>query len=153
VIKAFLALEQEIDFALRCLQVWQSKGIKWQDIAILYPGGHAGTLMAKALKKADIPHFWLATSGSKKQYQPYEDRVSLMPIPSSKGLEFERVIILDSSLIPLSRVEQAESFDEEVRRLYVGLTRAKSHLVICYHRANAVSAALEHSKTLQGQPT
>jgi hypothetical protein len=149
VIKQFGGLEQEVDFCLRCLQVWQGKGIAWHDIAILYPGGMAGTRMAKALKQAAIPFFWLATSSNKKQYRPDENRVSLMPIPSSKGLEFDRVIILDSSFIPQSRVEQAAPVDEEVRRLYVGLTRAKSHLVICYHRHNALSKALQGSNEHQ----
>lgn len=143
VIKAFTSLEQEVDFVLRCLQVWQDKGIAWRDIAVLYPGGHAGTRMAKALTRARIPLFWLATSSNKKQYKPEEDRVSLMPIPSSKGLEFERVIILDSSYVPQASTEHAAEVKEEVRRLYVGLTRAKSHLVISYHRRNAISAALE----------
>jgi superfamily I DNA/RNA helicase len=68
-----------------------------------------------------------------------------MPIPSSKGLEFDRVIILDTTFIPAARVEAAAPMDEEVRRLYVGLTRAKSHLVISYHRQNALSEALQFS--------
>jgi superfamily I DNA/RNA helicase len=148
-IKALASLEDEVAFTLHCLQVWQNKGIAWHDIAILYPGGHAGTTMAKALKKADIPFFWLASSDNKKKYRPDENRVSLMPIPSSKGLEFDRVIILDSTFIPASRVEQAAPVDEEVRRLYVGLTRAKSHLVISYHRQNALSEALQLSSALR----
>ena len=145
VIEAMESLEAEVAFALHCLQVWQGKQIAWHDIAILYPGGEAGTRMAKALKLAGIPFFWLATSSNKKQYRPDENRVSLMPIPSSKGLEFDRVIILDSTFIPAARVEAAAPMDEEVRRLYVGLTRAKSHLVISYHRQNALSEALQLS--------
>ena len=145
-------LDQEVAFALHCLQVWQSKGIAWHDIAILYPGGMAGTGMAKALKQAGIAFFWLATSSNKKQYRPEENRVSLMPIPSSKGLEFDRVIILDSSYIPKSRAEQLAPVDEEVRRLYVGLTRAKSHLVLSYHRDNALSQALALSSAQKTAP-
>ncbi len=152
VIKQFASLEQEVDFCLRCLQVWQGKGIAWHDIAILYPGGMAGTRMAKELNKAGIPFFWLATSSNKKQYRPDENRVSLMPIPSSKGLEFDRVIILDSSFIPKSRMEQMAPVDEEVRKLYVGLTRAKSHLVLSYHRENVLSKALSLSSEQQKAP-
>ena len=112
----------------------------------------AGTGMAKALKQAGIAFFWLATSSNKKQYRPEENRVSLMPIPSSKGLEFDRVIILDSSYIPKSRAEQLAPVDEEVRRLYVGLTRAKSHLVLSYHRDNALSQALALSSAQKTAP-
>jgi len=39
--------------------------------------------------------------------------------------------------------EGADSLAEEIRKLYVGLTRARSHLVISYHRNNAVSEALQ----------
>ncbi|MES2625115.1 MAG: 3'-5' exonuclease [Pseudomonadota bacterium] len=141
-IKKFASIDEEVAYGLRCLQQWQKSGVSWRDIAILYPGGTAGTRMAKALKQADIPFFWLATSSNKKHYQPAENRVSLMPIPSSKGLEFETVLIIDSTFIP-NRVpaEKADS-GEEVRKLYVGLTRARSNLLISYHRDNAISAAL-----------
>jgi ATP-dependent exoDNAse (exonuclease V) beta subunit len=102
----------------------------------------AGTRMAKALQQADIPFFWLATSSNKKKYQPDENRISLMPIPSSKGLEFETVLIIDSTFMPERDAASAEGATEEVRKLYVGLTRAKSHLLISYHRDNALSNAL-----------
>ena len=66
-----------------------------------------------------------------------------MPIPASRGLEFDRVIIIDSSYVPPIQATAIATVDEQVQQLYVGLTRAKSHLVICYHRRNAVSDALE----------
>jgi ATP-dependent exoDNAse (exonuclease V) beta subunit len=112
-------------------------------MAILYPGGTAGTRMAKALQQAEIPFFWLATSSNKKKYRPNENRVSLMPIPSSKGLEFDRVIILDSTYIPPRDLESTQVSGEDVRKLYVALTRAKSHLLISHHRDNVLSRALQ----------
>lgn len=144
-IRKFSGLDHEVTHALRYLEHCRNKGVAWRDVAILYPGGMAGTRMAKALQQSAIPFFWLATSSNKKNYRPDEDRVSLMPIPSSKGLEFERVVILDSSFMP-KREASADRHGEEVRKLYVALTRAKSHLVISYHRDNALSRALQAGK-------
>jgi hypothetical protein len=97
-------------------------------------------------QQAGIPFFWLATSSNKKQCRPDENRVNLMPIPSSKGLEFDRVLILDSSFIPARASDTTDKHGEEVRKLYVALTRAKAHLLISYHRDNALSRALESNK-------
>jgi hypothetical protein len=143
VLRQFADLGEEVDFCLRCVQRWQSQGVQWRDMAILYPGGTAGTRMAKALQQAEIPFFWLATSSNKKKYRPNENRVSLMPIPSSKGLEFDRVIILDSTYIPPRDLESTQVSGEDVRKLYVALTRAKSHLLISHHRDNVLSRALQ----------
>jgi superfamily I DNA/RNA helicase len=153
VLRQFSSLNEEIAYGLRCLQQWQKKGMQWRDIAILYPGGTAGTSMAKALQQADIPVFWLASSSNKKNYRPDENCVSLMPIPSSKGLEFDTVLIIDSTFIPKRNARAADP-SEEVRKLYVGLTRARSHLLISYHRDNILSKALvvrqENAKLLPG---
>jgi hypothetical protein len=144
VLKQFSSLNEEIAYGLRCLQQWHKKDKQWRDIAILYPGGTAGTGMAKALQQADIPFFWLATSTNKRNYRPDENCVSLMPIPSSKGLEFDTVLIIDSTFIPKSGGSaRAEDPGEEIRKLYVGLTRARSHLLLSYHRNNAISRAFK----------
>jgi len=143
VLRQFASLQQEVEFCLRCVRQWQDNGVALRDIGILYPGGAAGTSMAKALQKAALPFFWLASSSNKKSYRPYEERISLIPIPSSKGLEFERVILLDSTFIPKGRQAAETVLAEEVRKLYVGLTRARSHLLITWHRDNALSRALQ----------
>lgn len=143
VIKQFSDLNEEIAFCLRCLKNWQKNGKAWGDIAILYPGGMAGTRIAKAMQKAAVPFFWLATSSNKRNYRPDENRISLMPISSSKGLEFDTVLILDSTFMLDRNLASTDTPSEEVRKLYVGLTRAKSHLVITYHRENSLSRALQ----------
>jgi superfamily I DNA and RNA helicase len=150
VLKQFTNLNDEVAYGLRCLLQWHKNGVNWRDIAILYPGGGAGTRMAKALQQADIPFFWLATSSNKKNYRPDENRISLMPIPSSKGLEFETVLIIDSTFIPNRSPDNTQQESgEDVRKLYVGLTRAKSHLLLTYHRDNVLSKAL-HARQNKG---
>ncbi len=60
------------------------------------------------------------------------DRISLMTMHSSKGLEFKCVFIvgLEEGIIPLYRCESAEEIEEERRLLYVGMTRAKQRLFL-----------------------
>ncbi len=63
------------------------------------------------------------------------DRITLMTIHSSKGLEFPVVFIagMEEGLFPHSRATLAPSEMEEERRLcYVAITRAKDRLVITH---------------------
>ncbi|MBL4665797.1 MAG: NERD domain-containing protein [Sneathiella sp.] len=139
VVKYFDNLPAEVAYVVRCLQAWNVKGMSWSDIAILYPGGIAGKLMAAALKKHNIPHCWLASSKYKKSYNPENDEVAILPIPSSKGLEFNTVVVLDSSYVPQHRDDSEHAQAESVRCLYVALTRAREHLLVSYHRENQLS--------------
>ena len=67
-----------------------------------------------------------------------DDRVTLMTLHASKGLEFETVFIagLEEGLFPLANATQEQKDLEEERRLfYVGATRAKNHLFLSYARS------------------
>ena len=63
-----------------------------------------------------------------------EDKVNLMTIHASKGLEFNVVFLagVEEEIIPHKRSieENAENIEEERRLFYVALTRAKRHIVI-----------------------
>ena len=61
------------------------------------------------------------------------DRIALMTLHSSKGLEFKNVFIvgLENGIIPLYKAQTAEEIEEERRLLYVGMTRAKQRLYLC----------------------
>ena len=62
------------------------------------------------------------------------DRISLMTLHSSKGLEFDRVIIagVEAGYLPHSRSDVPDSEDEERRLLYVGITRAQRSLTLTH---------------------
>ena len=65
------------------------------------------------------------------------DRLKLMTIHASKGLEFQVVFItgLEKGLFPFSRNEQSGDDEEEERRLfYVAITRSMKKLFITYAR-------------------
>lgn len=61
------------------------------------------------------------------------DRISLMTLHASKGLEFKCVFIigLEDGIMPLYRAETPEEKEEEQRLLYVGMTRAEQRLFLC----------------------
>ncbi len=61
------------------------------------------------------------------------DRITLMTLHASKGLEFKCVFIigLEDGIIPLYRAKEPAEIEEERRLLYVGMTRAKERLFLC----------------------
>ncbi len=62
------------------------------------------------------------------------DQINLMTLHSSKGLEFEAVIMvgLEQGVFPSSQVRSAEQLEEAGRLFYVGVTRAKSMVHLMY---------------------
>ena len=59
-------------------------------------------------------------------------RVFLHTFHGAKGLEFDRVMILDANegVTPSKHVETEEGLEEERRMFYVAMTRAKKELCI-----------------------
>lgn len=63
--------------------------------------------------------------------------VFLMTLHAAKGLEFDTVILagLEEGILPSGRaLNSSESIEEERRLLYVGITRAKEHLLITHSK-------------------
>ncbi|MCL2390147.1 MAG: UvrD-helicase domain-containing protein, partial [Endomicrobia bacterium] len=60
------------------------------------------------------------------------DRISLLTLHSSKGLEFKCVFIvgLEQDIIPFYRAKEKSEIEEERRLLYVGMTRAEQRLFL-----------------------
>jgi DNA helicase-2/ATP-dependent DNA helicase PcrA len=64
--------------------------------------------------------------------------IQLMSLHAAKGLEFDTVIIagIEESLLPSTRsVNSSESIEEERRLLYVGITRARDHLILTHAKS------------------
>lgn len=73
-----------------------------------------------------------------------KNAVTLSTLHSSKGLEFERVFMIDlvDGIIPATNdIENEELMEEETRLFYVGMTRAKKQLeLLCYQEKDMVPA-------------
>ena len=74
------------------------------------------------------------------------DRISLMTLHSSKGLEFNCVFIagLENGLIPLYKAETEKELEEEKRLLYVGMTRAKQLLFLTRAKKRHIFGRMEN---------
>ena len=70
----------------------------------------------------------------KKRQQEVKDGVHLTTMHSSKGLEYEKVFILDAAegITPYKKAVLEADLEEERRMFYVAMTRAKKELTICW---------------------
>ncbi|ENO8810614.1 3'-5' exonuclease [Photobacterium damselae] len=139
IVRQFPDAESEVCFLVRCIKKWQLDGRLLQNIAILYPSSYMGKKAFDALKKAGIDCIWLAKSDYKKKYDPKKNQLAILPIHSSKGLEFDTVVIIDSS----HQYQNDDDVSSIVRLLYVGFTRAMKHLLVTYHEENELSESFE----------
>jgi superfamily I DNA/RNA helicase len=85
----------------------------------------------KKLEASGIPTTWVSQDvRAKEMYDVTTDRVSLISVHSSKGLDFDLVY-----LIGVDRIQPTESTRAYLTNLiYVAMTRAKYRLVIPYER-------------------
>ena len=63
-----------------------------------------------------------------------KEGVQILTLHGAKGLEFDRVYILNvnEGSIPYRKAVLAPAVEEERRLFYVGMTRAREHLTLCY---------------------
>jgi hypothetical protein len=138
VVKRFASLEQEIEYALKCLQRWHEQGVPWRDMAILYVSARQGERLDARLKTAQLPHLWMSTKAQKTAYRPARDEVPLLTLHSSKGLEFARVIMVGIGQLD----DEDAQMPQSTRLLYVGMTRAMECLLITTSKENELSRKL-----------
>ncbi|RMF59939.1 MAG: hypothetical protein D6748_05220 [Calditrichaeota bacterium] len=84
------------------------------------------------------------------EYDPRADRVSLMTLHASKGLEFPVVFIIgcENNLLPYRQNGKESDEEEERRLLYVGMTRAQHKLILTY-----ANKRLLFGKTMNNPPS
>ncbi len=83
------------------------------------------------------------------QHAPTVDGVTLTTLHAAKGLEWDAVFIvgLSEGLLPISMAETEAAIEEERRLLYVGITRAREHLVLSYGRARTEGGRATRKRT------
>lgn len=108
-----------------------------------------------AARGAALPDFLAELADrAEAQHAPVQDGVTLATVHSAKGLEWDAVFLVGMSdgLMPISMAETPAQLAEERRLLYVGVTRAREHLMLTYARARTVGgrASRKHSRFLTG---
>ena len=139
-VRRFDSLALELDYAVACLKKWNKQGVAWGEMAVLYVNSFQGGQLAKKLKEAGVPHSWLGTSEYKRAYDSSADRVTVVTMQSSKGLEFRRVIMV--GIGQMKDDEGEEQRRQSARLLYVGMTRAQQTLLVTTSGDNTYSRRL-----------
>jgi hypothetical protein len=102
-----------------------AQGTPWNQMAVLYRAGFVADEVTKALTQSNVPFEWLKDRASKR-FNSLQDSVKVMPLHSSKGLEFPVVAIAGVGFMPYKQEEAAT----EARLLYVAMTRATERLIM-----------------------
>jgi DNA helicase-2/ATP-dependent DNA helicase PcrA len=92
-----------------------------------------------------------ALEAGEAQGEAWQECVQLMTLHSAKGLEFPLVFLvgLEDGLFPSQKSSEEPGRLEEERRLaYVGITRAREHLVLCYAETRRM-----HGMEMYGRPS
>lgn len=93
---------------------------------MIYPHHWQAAKIQGALDAAGISNTWLKSQAEKRAYDAGEEKVVLLSRQSSKGLEFDTVIL--SGLGALK--DDEDNLSQETRLLYVGMTRARRQLLV-----------------------
>lgn len=136
--RQFENIGDEIAYATRCLKAWHERGDFLGDIAVICMKPDHGKRIAHQLESLGIPHLLMATRSGKRSYDPRNPRVNILSVQSSKGLEFRTVIFVGLGQIDDSEEEAAQN----MKLLYVGMTRAKERLLMTASGRNGFTERL-----------
>ena len=109
-LKYFKNTEIKNQYILNEIRLLLNRGIKQEDIAILYRNHFVANKLKDCL------------------FETYFERIQLMTIHQAKGLEFKVVFMIgmNEEILPMSQID----IEEERRLMYVGLTRSQRYLYI-----------------------
>lgn len=121
----------EVDTIAKRFRTLHDDGYAWGDMAVVYRTHFMGQAVDEAFRKAGIPATWLNRDGSSRK-RSAAGTVSIVTMHSSKGLEFPVVAIPGLGYLP----RDGDDLKEEVRLMYVGMTRAMDQLLMTCHAAS-----------------
>lgn len=128
----------ELHYIIARCRKFAEDGVPWSDIAILCRTKKEGERLATALEAADLPLEWCNCNSASRRYKPSDPSIKRNTMHSSKGLEFPVV------LMPAVDHEFPATVDE-VRLMYVAMTRAIERLFLTYKRETSVVRMLERA--------
>lgn len=124
--RKFENFNDEARYIARCIKKWHAQGRPLNNIAVIYGHHWQANTLQRALKSTGIPCAWLKRSADKKCYDANANSVALLTRQSSKGLEFDTVVLAGLGGLR----DDEEHLEHEVRLLYVGMTRARQQLLL-----------------------
>ena len=114
---------QEAEKIADHLEQAHTEGHAWGDMAVLCPTTKIRDLCARTLAKRKLP---LENRVSPGDFDPASNKIKVMTMHASKGLEFPVVALPGVGHMPA----QGEDEKEAARVFYVAATRASQRLVI-----------------------
>ncbi|MDR1790279.1 MAG: ATP-dependent helicase [Propionibacteriaceae bacterium] len=129
-----------------------SLDLPWRSTAVLYRARTQAEPIAQALKAQGIPYVVRSEGSTVEDYRPrhHPDAVTLATLHSAKGLEWEAVAIagVQEGTLPHALAESEAEIAEEARLLYVGVTRARSRLLLSWAARRQLGSALRRVSPL-----
>ncbi|MGQ9425596.1 3'-5' exonuclease [Gilvimarinus sp. F26214L] len=126
VFRQFQSPTEEAAYIARCIHKWQQQGRPLNSIAVVYAYHWQAEQIQGALKAANIPSTWLKDRKQKQAYNAEQPQVVLLTRQSSKGLEFDTVILAGLGALK----DDKDNLAQETRLIYVGMTRARRQLLV-----------------------
>lgn len=139
VVRGFKSWQDELDFLDRCLDKW-TKTTPLRDIAVICNLVEQCKDVCALLKRKKLPYHPWHKADKRDRFDPKADKIAVVTIKSSKGMEFPRVLLMGA--------DRAAAIDEDdpVRLLYVGMTRAQNELLVSYSGSNPIARLLQRSQ-------
>ena len=138
VIKVFDSLEEEMNFAVRCAVKWSNENEKTNQVGILCVTKYQMKLLGQKLKDAGVKAS-ICNSKKNKLAYPGTNKIGVMTIHNSKGLEFPNVVLVGVGSLP----GKNESIEDAAKLLYVGMTRACERLILTSSKDSEICAKLQ----------
>ncbi len=111
-----------------------------EDLVATRPDAYLGALAAELQQRASVEH------------APVGDAVVLSTLHAAKGLEWDAVAVVgvQEGTLPLSLAATDQQVAEEGRLFYVGVTRARSYLLLTWSRGRRGGGFRQPSRFLDG---
>ena len=129
----------ELDFVFKRCRQFTAEGIQWSDMAILYRSFSQGQRIEAGLVAQGLPVEWCNRNSASRKYDPSHPSIKLMTMHSAKGLEFPVIFIPAVDRLPVMNDRLAD----EVRLMYVAMTRAVDRLVVTHVRDSILVGLLK----------
>lgn len=139
-------LEAQIEKAVEIVKGVIKNGYAVRNVLILYKqktveGFHLVEHLRRQLDKERIPNDWIAEDRAKSTFDWDADTVKISTVHSAKGMDSPVVIVLGAEMF---QPPMANRQFDEMKLMYVALTRAREYLVILYTGNGGLIPQLRH---------